>query len=143
MTKKINYLVLFSSYSENSRLDNKYHLDTLTKDEIIELAEKSLERKDYSLTDYTDMEWIDSDDERYDEDLDEYNNGGHYDRPWREGEKLKAAVECLSDDGCLYKIFDSATEVDAFIECAKDYFTDEEINEFLKKHNFTNIGVRK
>lgn len=134
MRKKKNYLVLQSDYSLNSGWDIDYDIDVKSDKEIIELANKLL--KEGSLEDYTDMEWIDSEDERYDEELDEDNNGGHYSRPWRDGELLEAAVESLEDNGAVYKIFDPKTELDLFKTWAQKHLTNEYINEFLESNSY-------
>lgn len=132
MTERKTYLVIFSDYSKHCS-HTRYYMDFLTEKEIIRLAYLELDRSDYSLDAYTDMRWISMDSPEYDEEKDTDGMCGHYDRDWREGEKLKAAVECLSDDYKVYMIFDPATELDYFKECAEEYFTEEEIHEFLVK----------
>lgn len=131
MTERKTYLVIFSAYSETCAGDNVYYMDLLTEKEIIKLAYLNLEGKDHSLESFTDMKWIDMDSPEYDEDRDTDGMCGHYDRDWRAGEKFKAAVECLRDDDRVYMTFDPATELDYFKECAEEYFTEEEIHEFL------------
>lgn len=139
MTERKIYLVIFSAYSKNFEWDNQYYMDLLTEKEIIESAYLDLEREEdsegegYCLESYTDMKWIDMDSPEYDEERDTDGMGGHYDRDWREGEKFKAAVECLRDDDRVYMTFDPSTELDLFKKYAAQYFTEEDINEFLVK----------